>query len=115
MGVLVLALWLGMPGKAAICGKCGSCTQEHQIMQRYMAAGTSRHTTQRRRTVCLPAAAPVLSLVQVLSMLVDVQLSSISSRQLGQRGPHQLWGRTMQDLSAMPGVEVTLQQVRCAI
>jgi hypothetical protein len=109
----VLALWLGMPGQAATCGKCGSCTQEQQVMQCFMA-GTSRHTTQRD---CLSPCCCALSVciyAQVLSMLVDVQLSSISSRQLGRQAPHQLWGQTTQELSAMPRVEVTLQQVCCA-
>lgn len=73
---------------------------------------TPHHTTQHD---CLcPCCCASAVLVQVLSMLVDIQWGSISSRQLGQQAPHQLWGRTMEALSAMPGVEVTLQQVRCA-
>jgi hypothetical protein len=52
---------------------------------------------------------------QVLSMLFDLQMSDISSRQPGRQAPHQLWGRTMDALSAVPEAEVTLQQVRCAV
>jgi hypothetical protein len=49
--------------------------------------------------------------VQVLAMLYDLELSSISSRQLGQHAAHHLWSCIMQELSFMPDVEVTLQQV----
>jgi hypothetical protein len=45
-------------------------------------------------------------------MLFDVQQADISSRQLGRHAAHHAWGTTMQELSAMPGVELTLQQVR---
>jgi hypothetical protein len=44
-------------------------------------------------------------------MLYDLELSSISSRQLGQYAAHHLWSCIMQELSVMPEVEVTLQQV----
>lgn len=47
-------------------------------------------------------------------MLFDVEMNSISSRQLGQHSAHRMWSAIMQELSAMPGVEVTLQQVRDA-
>lgn len=44
-------------------------------------------------------------------MLFDVEMNSISSRQLGQHSAHRMWSAIMQELSAMPDVEVTLQQV----
>jgi len=49
---------------------------------------------------------------QVLAMLFDLEMSAISSKQLGQHAAHHLWQCIMQDLSALPAVEVTLQQVR---
>lgn len=51
---------------------------------------------------------------QVLAMLFDVEMNSISSRQLGQHSAHRMWSAIMQELSAMPNVEVTLAQVRDA-
>lgn len=45
-------------------------------------------------------------------MLFDLEMSAISSKQLGQHAAHHLWQCIMQDLSALPAVEVTLQQVR---
>lgn len=48
-------------------------------------------------------------------MLFDLELASISSRQLGQHAAHHLWRCLTQELSAMPGVELTLQQVCLAV
>lgn len=47
-------------------------------------------------------------------MLFDLEMSSITSRQLGQHAAHHMWSCIMQDLSVMPDVEVTLQQVSCS-
>jgi hypothetical protein len=50
----------------------------------------------------------------VLAMLFDLEMNSISSRQLGQHAAHHMWSCIMQELSAMPAVELTLQQVQRA-
>lgn len=44
-------------------------------------------------------------------MLFDLEMSSISSRQLGRHAPHHTWSCIMQALSVVPGVQLTLQQV----
>jgi hypothetical protein len=52
--------------------------------------------------------------LQVLMMLLDVQLAAVTSRPLGSHTAHMMWQDTVgsPQLSAMPGVPVTLQQVR---
>jgi hypothetical protein len=44
-------------------------------------------------------------------MLFDAEMNSVSSRQLGQHAAHRMWSAILQELSAMPDVELTLQQV----
>lgn len=53
----------------------------------------------------------LLLAVQALAMLYDLEMAALSSRQLGQHAAHHLWSCIMQELSVMPGVVVTLQQV----
>lgn len=64
--------------------------------------------------VCVCVCA-LLSAAQVLTMLYDLEMSAISSRQLGQHAAHHLWRTIMQDLSAMQGMQLLLQQVRWAV
>ena len=63
-------------------------------------------------SVCLAGLTHCSGVLQVLAMLFDLDLSSISTRQLGQHATHHMWASIMQDLAALCGAEVTLQQVR---